>query len=270
MSDDWSVIGQSVIGTGHVRQQLPCQDAWKSSVRAATTGLGLTVACVADGAGSVAHAASGAQLVVGLTTHWLLDNYFDVWQQSQDVIAARLIRYLSTRMRRVASRLQTPFSSLATTLIAVAVDSENNWLALHLGDGGIIARREDDLRILSGPHKGEFVNETFFVTDADAVQQLRVVSSLQEASNQAESGFLLFTDGLEASLINSRTNAIAPAAGTILDWVTHYPARDVTAALAANIKQLFQSHTDDDCTLVAVANNRRCPGSNLVDAATRS
>jgi hypothetical protein len=138
----------------------------------------------------------------------------------------------------------------------VAVDSSGRWLAVHLGDGGIVGRFGTDVAEVCRPQKGEFVNQTFFVTDSDAAANLRVVGWGRDDETRTASGFALFTDGMEGSLVHRRTGQVASAIPQMLSWFDGNTDAEIAAALDRNIAEVFLPRTSDDCTLVVVVAER--------------
>ena len=108
--------------------------------------------------------------------------------------------------------------------------------------------------------KGEFAIETFFVSDRDAADRMRILrwgpgEACDRASEfESANGFLLFSDGLETSLLHRTTPEIAPAASTMLTWLDNYPEPEVTSAIHTNLSDVFRLRTMDDCTLVLMSN----------------
>ncbi len=68
----WRVRGASIQGYGHLRDGLPCQDAYRHrAVPVAVPEGDVHVLAVADGAGSRARSAEGAAMAVGMATELL-------------------------------------------------------------------------------------------------------------------------------------------------------------------------------------------------------
>jgi hypothetical protein len=110
------------------------------------------------------------------------------------------------------------------------------------------------LRTVSAPRKGEHANQTFFVTEDDAPDNLRVVRGDRTGNVGAALGFALFTDGIEGSLVDRREGKVAPALRGMFGWLRGNPESEVSDALRCNLEDVFRprSQSGDDCTLVLV------------------
>ena len=62
----------------------------------------------------------------------------------------------------------------ATLLVALISHEENLLLTIHIGDGYVLAFDEINAHIISEPSNGEYVNETYFFTQNDFEQNLRI------------------------------------------------------------------------------------------------
>jgi len=248
----WRWAGASAAGLAHEAQGIPCEDSWRACQTGRPSGIEIVAVCVCDGAGSASRSAAGARLVSWAVATWLSQHFETV--QSEDTASAQrsLVRFVIKWLRRAASRNEVEIAAYASTVVAVAVRSDGAWVSAHLGDGAIVGRCNGGLRLLSDPMKGEFANETFFVTDEDAVEELRMSGSSFQTQTSKPDGFVLFTDGLENALINRRSSQVAPALGRMLDWLDTYSQEEVAKALQSNIRSVLRETTGDDCTLVAM------------------
>ena len=260
-SSRWVCAGANVIGRSHELKDGRCEDRWFKCRRHSGGMHGVVVAaCVSDGAGSVSFGYIGASVVSSTLAKWLVRNFPWAVSASTDEIKWKLMPHLLSKLCRIASSKQTTLRNFASTIVAVAVAEDGSGIALHLGDGGIIGRFGTELRQVSVPMKGEFANETFFVSDRDAADRMRILrwgpgeACDNEADFELANGFLLFSDGLETSLLHRTTQEIAPAASTMLTWLDNYPELDVEAAVQSNLSDVFRLRTMDDCTLVLISN----------------
>ena len=259
-SSRWFCAGANVIGRSHELNNGRCEDRWSQCRRHSGGVHGVVVAaCVSDGAGSVSFGYIGASVVSSTLTKWLVRNFSQAVSTSADEIRSTLMPYLLSKLRQIASHKQTMLRNFASTIVAVAVAEDGSGIAIHLGDGGIIGRFGSELRPVCLPMKGQFANETFFVSDRDATDRMRIIrwgpgEACDRASkSESANGFLLFSDGLETSLLHRTTQKIAPAASTMLTWLDNYPELDVEAAVQSNLSDVFRLRTMDDCTLVLMS-----------------
>jgi serine/threonine protein phosphatase PrpC len=235
-----------------------CEDAWHIA-RRVVAGLDQEVvaACVCDGAGSASRGWLGASLVSKLVSSWLVENFVTVLKLSKNDASHEIVAVAKRHLRRLASKSRVQFREFACTTVAVAVAQDGRWISVHLGDGGIVGQFDNGLKAVCVPKKGEFANETFFITDDDAATNIDIQFSSQSNGATSPCGFALFTDGVEASLVNRRSKQVAPALATILGWLQENPEEEVSKAIEKNLTDMFRRKTGDDCTLALLVKTRR-------------
>jgi len=270
MQGRWKVAGASVIGKQHEQAGGRCEDAWSSVRRALPCGHEALAVCVSDGAGSAESGWTGAQIVSRVLANWLVDNMEEVFGGVADdrkrVIASTLKRVL----RRAASGSGAALKSYACTIVATLTTTDGRWLAVHLGDGAIVGSFGGSLRIVSAPRKGEFANETFFVTDNDAIESIDIQSGEAGDPTPPPEAFALFTDGVEGSLVNRHTGAVSKVLAEMFSWLMSNPETEVAAALECNLAQVFRDRTGDDCTLAITVVETRPAESSEAPASSRA
>lgn len=203
----WKAIARSVIGVSHQQHQQPCQDA--SDYRQLDQGI--LLGAIADGAGSASQAELGAKLVVQSSLDFLqrwhefaLRRGEQQWVEKLDQNKTQrffehLLQRLQHDLRQRANSLGCDVSALASTLL-VFIAHPQGLIAMQLGDGFLVIRRGDDpYQILFTPDKGEFANETVFLTSNNASQYLQVYHSPDPITFICAA-----TDGLEKVAIQQR------------------------------------------------------------------
>ncbi len=167
---DWLVFGGSVRGPDHEREHLPCQDAWARGP-AGHHGVAL---CLCDGAGSASHAEVGARVVSAAVVEALRDLHAAGPTALSEALRAACVAGRQALVRAAAEVAVSP-AALACTLVAV-VSTGDLVAVAHRGDGAVVGQRagSGELVVLSGPDRGEYVNETWFVTSASWEARLRV------------------------------------------------------------------------------------------------
>ena len=243
----WKCSGASVRGNSHEANGTECQDAWAMEV--AQNALAV---CVCDGAGSVAHSRTGAEVTARIVTQWLAECFDEAVAKPLDVFLIVHSEILDA-LRKTADDLACELGDLSCTLVAIAVDNAGRYVYWHLGDGGIITRIGNEIKVLSIPKKGEYANETFFITDNNAAVHLQFGVSTEEIQNAT--GFAVFSDGLEKLLYCHTTLDVAPAVAGMLDWHKQADEDTVSKALENNLTDVFRTKTNDDCSLVLLTAN---------------
>jgi hypothetical protein len=236
-----------VRGRRHEREGLPVQDRTAYLARAGTQ-----VVCLADGAGSARNSGPGAQRVVEAGCARLVELGESVFSLSDPDLQESVLSHLSRRPDELSRRLDCEVRELASTFLAVVVRDER-FVALHIGDGVVGARRGEQLVVLSGPDNGEYANETVFVTSPRAANSMRVVRGDAHDVN----GFLLMSDGTAESLHDQRTDSLARACSKLLEIVAHGPRSGRNPEYKKQLRRLMdhviRERTDDDCAVAILA-----------------
>jgi Protein phosphatase 2C len=172
----WRSLSRSVIGTRHQRQSLPCQDA------GAYRDLGeVVIGAIADGAGSAPHSELGATLAVKRTLEYLSN--LEAWLQPSDNpqwptlerpplpsqarrLFERTVNQVNKALQQEADRQGYGLDTLACTLLGFVATP--HWVAaMQIGDGFIVVSTPSaPYELMFVPDKGEFANQTMFVTAA--------------------------------------------------------------------------------------------------------
>lgn len=237
----WQVVGASVRGPDHEREDAPCQDAWAWS----SCGAGGTCLCLCDGAGSAPHAEVGARVVATAVVA--------AWTEAAVSDAAALVEAMRSAcaagraaLLRTAVDLEVAPAALACTLIAVAC-IEDTVVVAHLGDGAVVGLRAGELVVLSAPDRGEYVNETWFVTSAAWEAHLRVSVHAKTAA------LCVLTDGCqEAALVRAADRSpFSPFFAPLFEFTAEITD---AAAASAEVLQLLdgaamRKSSGDDKTL---------------------
>jgi len=165
----WYVAAAGATGSSHRKQNLPCQDCAAVDV----TAQGLAVAALSDGAGTALKAELGARTTVETTLAFLKHREWppNPSHEKVDEAFAELHDTLLLSLQQCAQKENCELDALACTLIAF-VAAEHWVAALQIGDGLFLGRPAGaDLRLLFKPNRGEYVNETVFVTSKSEVPQ---------------------------------------------------------------------------------------------------
>ena len=202
---------------------------------------GLAVVVVSDGAGSAKHSEHGAAVAVEATIKVLKDSA--PWTDPVG-IRERILVVCQEEIARRARGLGCPPGELAATLAFVAVTG-NVFFSGNLGDGIVVASHGSSTKVLIGPIRGEFANETVFLTSEKTSKRLRIVRD--KLGNY--DGFAAMSDGAAESLYQRRKGMLAPALSRIFSWSTEEPSSRIEDAIRESVMPLLHSRTGDDCSL---------------------
>jgi serine/threonine protein phosphatase PrpC len=254
----WRSLSRSVIGTRHLRHCLPCQDAGGYRV------LGdLIIGAVADGAGSAPYSERGATIAVQQTLNylsnlnqWLQPSANPQWPTiEQAPSTAQTKRLFERAVNRVRQHLQQQaeqdsygVDAFACTLLAFAATP--HWLvAMQIGDGFMVASTEaESYQLLFQPDKGEYVNQTAFVTTSTALTDLqtRVLATAPQFICAA-------TDAFEHLAMRlPKWEPHPPFFEPLKEylWETPDPEQDDTYIMDFLTSDYLNKQTDDDKTLL--------------------
>ena len=243
-------------GRGHRAQGLPCQDRFH--IWLGVDGAGIVVS---DGAGSAKKSEHGAEIVVKIASAVLRDQ--TPWEDPQADVGDQIVAACREEMKKRAKELECPVSELAATVAFVAVAGDE-IISGNLGDGVVVAFSSGTAEVLIAPDRGEFANETVFVTSSDAGERLRIV----KGSRGDYDGFAVMSDGAGESLYHRRTGFIPPAFVRVFSWLEEFGSRKVRDAFGEQVMPLLVDRTQDDCTLAVM--RRTCVCENEIDGKTEA
>ena len=229
----------AVTGRGHLEDGLPCQDDCAASLSG-----GAAAIVLSDGAGSARHSEHGAAVAVRATIGILHDT--SPWADLAEV-QARILKGCRVEIATRAMELSCPVSELAATLAFVAVDGDA-WIAGNLGDGVVGALQGDRAEVLITPTRGEFANETTFLTSRHAHERFRIA----KAPFNEYDGFAIMSDGAAESLYGRRDGTLAPALIKVLSWSENQASVAVANAIRGSLMPLLVERTRDDCSLAVL------------------
>lgn len=237
----WLLSQAAVRGRGHERTGLPCQDKVLTQVSGDFVFGGL-----ADGAGSARLSHFGAEASLAFSLEYF-KQHFDAMVASQDgaAVKARFMEGLTQALDETCLKHDCQRSDLASTLLVVAIKTETVIL-MHLGDGVIGYRQQGQVRVATGPTNGEFANQTVFTTSSTAIEAMQLL----KASLANMDGFVLMSDGTEASCYDKRRRAFAKAVDNLLLEQSRRPSAAFTKLLEEAVEVSLKPATTDDCSLV--------------------
>ncbi|MBN3870962.1 PP2C family serine/threonine-protein phosphatase [Nostoc sp. JL33] len=254
---NWKAVAGSAIGTSHENQGIVCQDYGKYC-----TFKDVIVGAVADGAGSAKYSDVGSELAVETALKYLskISEYLRKrqhwWQKVSQALSqpeaerlfTKTVNKVIAELGKKAEKENYSVNDLACTLLVFVATPD--WVAaMQIGDGFIVRRsQESEYQLLFQPDKGEFANETTFITSANAVKemQVKVISEKQEF-------ICASTDGLEKVAIRlSDWKPFSPFFKPLEEYL-HEPVneeeKDKYLMEFLNSERL-NSRTDDDKTLL--------------------
>lgn len=192
----WKAVGASVAGTSHDISGTPCQDASRYRV------LGQNLLCaLSDGAGSASHSHIGSQVATRTAMlHLSNASRYGRMPDKDDFLAAADTALSS--IERYSKKRGIDRKSLACTLL-LAVASSERAIFFQLGDGGWIVQNGDSLLPVTWPLRGEYANETTFLTTDGWKRKVQI-----EEFPLRINGLAGFTDGLQMLALHYATRSV--------------------------------------------------------------
>lgn len=247
---NWKVFYACATGKHHIDQNIPCQDYSCYEVRD-----GIFVGVVCDGAGTARESQVGAEFFARQVTALLSeaiasgDLLGDAPAGYRDCIESVLERVRS-RLGDLAASQQHDLRDYACTLVG-CIASRAGGCFFHVGDGFAVHQNMAGGAVLSHPENGEYVNETYFATDEDWKEHLR----LTLLSNMNHGCFIgLMSDGSSSFAIDRlRTGFYKPFIDpvvTFLNTASEINGNQALQNLLENEKT-FEITSDDKTLLLA-------------------
>jgi hypothetical protein len=187
----------SAIGTRHEQRGQPCQDYGNYRFESP-----YLIGAVSDGAGSAKHSDIGSQVAVEsaldsiakiLNRQFIEEPSKEEVEQAAPEIFAEMLEEILCTLHQEAIIGGYELRDLGCTLLVFFATS--HWVAaMQIGDGLMMLRAHADApyQLLFKPDKGEFINETIFITTSSACDYMTV------CTETVETPFLCAaTDGLE-------------------------------------------------------------------------
>lgn len=233
-------MGASVTGTSHQARGIPCEDAcgWR-------TGPEMTCLAVADGAGSRHKSQSGAELAVQRAL--LVASACATRDDASDPATWFLLVLKDVRehIAALAEAEGEEAGAYATTL-GVAVMTSRFTCIGQVGDTIAVLGCAGHYRTVEPATHPEYVNETSFVTDDDALDRLRVTV---ESATEVDAVFLA-TDGLRYKVLGDLATA-APFKPFFEDLSAYVRSPEASTEEIERFLTDLDDQSGDDKSLIA-------------------
>jgi hypothetical protein len=207
------------------------------------------VALVSDGAGSAQFGEVGSEIACEAGGKTLLE----IVEASGEAglvadVAIKLLDVIRMRIGEAARARGVTARALACTLLG-AVVGPTRALYFQVGDGAIVSREIETLAPVFWPESGEYANMTYFVTDSEALEHLRV--DVRNAPDEVS----LFSDGIQRlALVFATETAHEPFFAPMFKAL-RASSDEQTDSLCIALERFLNSdaineRTDDDKTLI--------------------
>lgn len=243
----WHCIHYATQGRSHIKNNIPCQDKTYALQKH-----NVSVIALSDGAGSARLSHVGAQeCVCFISNHFA--KYFDEYVYNNK--AEQLLSKLQKALKLKAIKHKCGLSDLACTLLCVAIRGDK-FILFHIGDGVIGCLKGNALEVLSAPDNGEFANVTNFITSKNALESIRYgMGNVDKIS-----GFVLMSDGTQASLYSKKQGALATVIRDIIQ--SDFGVKKLQIGLQNSFENTIKNATNDDCS-IAFAIKKKSRGYDI-------
>jgi len=263
----WRVVAASTAGTAHLLSGAPCQDAHIARLLTDDT----VILIAADGSGSAPHSDTGARIA----TQRMLESIWGFLKLSgnlENITATIAKSWLTAAVKRLAwqakidhikiendnnktqyedSKIKEKIKDYRCTLLA-AIVSPTHVCCIQVGDGAILTRQaHGQWRAVFWPQHGEFLNETFYITNPSSIEHCEFYCAPAEIDEVA-----LFTDGLETLALNSRTRQPTAFIEGRIQAVRNLKIAGINTQASCELEHYLAAqenicqYTDDDKTLL--------------------
>ena len=206
----WKQCGTCVQGIDHKAAGVVCQDGVASAAQN-----GVYAIALSDGGGSRKYSEIGSACSTRAICEYLVGHFDALYAKEEQValggpgaermrlrVRFELIDVVLAAMRREVTGDRS-LQDFGCTLQFAAV-KDGRYIVGHIGDGVIAAVYQRGLsrsvRVLSHPENGGGPNITFFITDHDAIEHLRI----QHGECRQLEGILMMSDGPEEVLYHAQ------------------------------------------------------------------
>ena len=265
-SKTWNLGGVSVVGFSHEENDIPCQDAHAFRI----THNNEVIAAVADGAGSAKLSHKGAQAfttaIVDRLSSISDEKFLDLRDENLarseiiKIINAIKVELLDTHASVDAASGEKGYQEPLTlrdfhSTLIIAICNADGGAFYHVGDGAGAAFSfiDPEAAEVSRPENGEYANETYFVTEENWEDHLRVTSFSGNADT-----ILLMSDGVSGMAMTKGCEG--PSINFVIPLLTflkkNEPATNEIAVTNTLSKDTVRSITGDDKTLLWIIRNQ--------------
>lgn len=252
--EKWKNAQAYVIGKYHISNNLPCQDRTYYFEEN-----GVKVMALADGAGSQPHSEIGAELVCKEICEMLTQNFIDFlmyFEYEKENPAKHIIKMkelnkiivdqLVYKLKEKAMMMNVSLKELSSTMLFFAI-KDNHYIYGHIGDGIIAGLYSENngqrLKLMSEPENGAAANITFFITDPDSVDHLRLGAGRIENL----SGVAMSSDGAADVLFSK--NGIDDSSYELFSKFNMKTSEEYHNILSEFLTKVISNYSTDDLSL---------------------
>ena len=249
--EKWKNAQTYVIGKYHINNNMPCQDR-----TAYLQKNGVKVIVLADGAGSQSNSHIGAEIVCNKICNLMVNNfveylmYFEyqkvdpsLHKEKMNELSKLILSEVLVDLKNKALAMNVSIKELSSTLLFFAT-KDHHYIQGHIGDGVIaglyVENQHNRIKIFSEPENGTQSNITFFVTDTDSVDHLR----LKAGKNDNIAGVIMSSDG--AADVLFKKNIVDPSVYELFSKFSSKTSEEYNQILSEFLTKVISNYSTDD------------------------
>lgn len=174
-------------GRLHEQEQLACQDVVTGAIRK-----GIVVITGADGSSGTDFGRQGAQIAAEVLKNMLLECFDELYVMEKRDLQYNLIIHVRQKLYELCEKNNICLEDVKSTLMAFAYDKNTHRVIMvHLGDGYIVVKRNEQYRIVSYPENAGNRYCTFMTCNIPIANKIKVYRGEMDDLERA----YLLTDG---------------------------------------------------------------------------
>jgi len=244
----WMVHAASVTGKKHQLRQESNQDVIRFQIWDQ-----FCLGVLADGAGSAQRGELGAQLAADLSLTqyevWIRQHIFVDCPSDENWLgcAQTLLQGIRDKLNNQANSAQTSLHDWASTLLVFLATP--NWLAgFQIGDSHLVWRQQgqDSYQLACQPMRGEYANETTFITSPEAESKISTWILPESVSFIAAA-----SDGIEP--VSLQYPDLQPYSGfykSLDQWMKNSTSNELQQLESFLASERLEQRTSDDRSLI--------------------
>jgi len=207
----------------------------------------VTAVALADGMGSCRSSHLGAQIAVQSACRALSAEFNSLLNLSPAEARDAIFNSVYGALRNYSRRTRIALKYLSSTLLAVVSDGKK-FIAVHMGDGAIVAVSDNGSHVISKPMNGRFANETWCMTKRVNKRMFRIIGGELPSGSR---GFVLFSDGSAESLVWGEQ--AHEACAVMVKSLEQTTSRKASEELETFLHQKIRTLTTDDCSAAVLS-----------------
>jgi serine/threonine protein phosphatase PrpC len=245
----WAIASE--IGTSHLKNQTKKQDSARCFLVPDKSEILVGIVC--DGAGSAPFGRDGAISTCKILANLIKEHFKVLAELPSEETIWSWVDQVRDSLAIEAQNRSCSRKDFSTTLVMI-IATGHEILTVHVGDGAIVARGNDDSwSTISESENGEYASTTFFITE-DPNPRLRI-----KLIKNTYNAFSLFSDGIEdLALIQSTKAPFIPFFEKMISSIDQDKSMGNLQELSKSLGTFLGSNkicerTDDDKSLILIS-----------------